>query len=96
MTKPIYLYVRQQDIDEGMPSYYAHCPIALSACRRFRGGSVNVLPVDSSEASAWELVVDKPRSQTIYTLPQEAIDFAKAFDDQALGRKFLPFRFRLA
>ena len=96
MTKPIYLYVRQEDIDNGEPSECDRCPLALSALRRFRGSSVNVLPVDSSEASAWELVVDKPRSQTIYTLPQEAIDFAEAFDDQALGRKFLPFRFRIA
>ena len=96
MRKPIYLYVRQQDIDLGRPRVIDGCPIALSALRRFRQSSVMVLPVDSSEASPWELVVDKPRSQMTHPLPQEAIDFAKAFDDQALGRKFLPFRFRIA
>ena len=95
MTKPIYLYVRQEDIDKGIPRAPDVCPIALSAHRRFRGGSVEVLPLDNI-ADEWELVVDKPRSQMLYPLPQEAIDFAVAFDHQVVGRKFLPFRFRIA
>ena len=31
MSKPIYLYVRQQDIDNGEPGEPDCCPIALSA-----------------------------------------------------------------
>ena len=93
--KPIYLYVRQEDIDNGEPGECDRCPLALSASRRFKAKDVMVVPPDYGSAMLWELVVTKPRSQMTYTLPHQAIAFANDFDDLRTPRPE-PIRIRIA
>lgn len=79
-TREIEIHVYQNDIDNGRKNTAANCPIARAAKRAFPGLAVSV---GTKTLTVWP-VVNKELNlygrDTVYDLPEEAVDFVNQFD----------------